>query len=95
MFNKLKQVKDLRAKAKKIQATLAEEVVEETTKGITIRMDGNQNIKSIQIEDHLMNDKIRLESNMTDAMNSTIKKVQKKMAVKLQKMGGLDLPGLS
>ena len=95
MFSKLKQVKDLRSKAKKIQATLAEEMIEETTKGITIRMDGNQKIHSIQFEDHLMNDKTRLEANLVDAMNSTIKKVQKKMAMKLQKMGGLDLPGLS
>jgi len=95
MFNKLKQIKDLREKAKHIQSTLAQEMVEETHRGITIQMDGNQSVKSIRIEDSLLQDKTSLEANLADAINNTIKKVQKKMAMKLQQMGDLDLPGLS
>ena len=34
MFNKLKQIKDLRSKAKEIQSTLSEEIIETDTKGI-------------------------------------------------------------
>lgn len=95
MFNKIKQIKDLRSKAKKMQSALAEEMVEETTKGITIQMDGNQKVHSIKISDDMMHDKARLEAAIIEAINSTIKKVQKKMAMKLQKMGDLDLPGLT
>lgn len=92
MFNKLKQVKDLRAKAKKIQSTLAEEVVENSSKGVTVTMDGNQNIKHLHIDDELMSDKTRLETSIADAVNDTLKKVQKKMAMKLQQSGEIDLP---
>ena len=94
MFNKLKQIKDLRTKAKEIQSTLGEEVVESDTKGIKITMDGNQKVHSVSIPDDMMQDKTRLEAAMTDAMNDSVKKVQKVMAKKLQSMGDLDLPGL-
>ena len=53
------------------------------------------NVDSVKIENDLMSDKTRLESAMIEAINNTVKKVQKKMAMKLQKMGDLDLPGLS
>lgn len=95
MFSKLKQIKDLRDKAKMIQSALAEELIEVEHKGVKIQMDGNQNVKLIHIEDALMSDKIRLQTVLADAMNETVKKVQKAMAMKLQKMGTLDIPGLS
>lgn len=95
MFNKLKQIKDLRSKAKTIQSALAEELIEVNSKGINIKMDGNQKLHSITVADHLMQDKTRLESAMVDAFNESIKKVQRAMAMKLQKMGDLDIPGLS
>ena len=95
MFNKLKQIKDLRSKAKAIQSTLAEEVIETTNKGINITMDGNQKVHTIHIPDDLLADKTRLESALVDAMNDSIKKVQKAMAKKLQNMEGFDMPTLS
>lgn len=94
MFSKLKQIKDLRDKAKTIQAALAQEVVEISHKGITMQMDGNQQVKFVKIDDALLSDKPRLESLLAEAMNEGIKKVQKAMAVKLSKMGDLGLPGL-
>jgi len=95
MFNKLKQIKNLRDKAKVIQSALSEEMVEHSSKGIAIKMDGNQIVKSIVIDEKLLADKARLETALAETMNEIIKKVQKKMALKLQQMGGLDLPGLS
>ena len=95
MFGKLKQIKDLRDKAKMIQGALAEELIEVEHRGVTIQMDGNQTIKSIHLADNLMTDKTKLEVALADALNTTIKKVQKAMAYKLQKMGGLDIPGLT
>jgi len=95
MFGKLKQIKDLRDKAKHIQSTLAEEIIEVQSRGISITMDGNQKIHSIHIPDDLLQNKAKLESSLVDAMNEGIKKVQKAMALKLQKMGDLDFPGLT
>lgn len=95
MFNKLKQIKDLREKAKTMQSALAEELIEAEHKGITIKMDGNQKVHQVSIDESLMNDKTRLESTMTDAINNAVKKVQKAMVSKLQQMGDLDIPGLS
>ena len=94
MFSKLKQIKDLRDKAKQIQSALAEEIIDVEHKGIQLQMDGNQNVKFVRIADDLMSDKARLETAMAETINESVKKVQKAMASKLSKMGNLDLPGL-
>lgn len=95
MFNKLKQIKDLRDKAKEIQSKLAEEMIEHTSGGVTIKMDGNQKVHAVMISDNALENKTKLEQAIADAINETIKKAQKAMAMKLQKMGDFDLPGLS
>jgi DNA-binding protein YbaB len=95
MFSKLKQIKNLRDKAKEIQSALAEEIVDVEYKGIKMQMDGNQKVKFVQISDEMMADKIRLEAAMVELINEGVKKVQKAMATKLSQMGNLDLPGLS
>ena len=95
MFNKLKQIKDLRDKAKKIQAVLGDEMIEHETKGVKITMDGNQKVHTIIVSDELLQDKTRMEAALVDAVNETVKKVQKAMAMKLQQSGDFDFPGLS
>lgn len=95
MFNKLKQIKELRDKAKVIQSALAEEIINIDYKGVSIQMDGNQQVKFVNItDDALLSDKARLQTVLADAMNEGIKKVQKAMAMKLSKMGDLGLPGM-
>ncbi len=94
MFSKLKQIKDLRDKAKIIQGALAEEIIDVELKGVKMQMDGNQHVKFVQISDEMMQDKTRLEAALVDLINDGVKKVQKAMATKLSKMDGLDLPGL-
>lgn len=96
MFNKLKQIKELRDKAKEIQGMLSKEIIDVENKGVAIQMDGNQDVKFVKInDDGLLADKARLEKVLADTMNEGIKKVQKTMALKLSKMGDLGLPGLS
>ncbi len=90
MFNKLKQYKDLRSQAKTMQDALSEETVTQETKGIKITMDGNMKVKSVEIQDNL--DKKSIESNLAEAFNEAVKKAQKKMAQKMQEMGGM--PGM-
>lgn len=86
MFNKLKQIKDLRSQAKMMQSALASETVTHEKNGITITMDGNMTVTKISITDKNRDD---LEKSLAEAYNSTIKEAQKVMAKKMQEMGGL------
>ena len=86
MFNKLKQIKDLRSQAKSMQNTLAQETITAEKHGITIIMDGNMEITKITVSD---NAKANLNDNLKEAFNEAIKKTQKVMAKKMQEMGGL------
>lgn len=88
MFNKLKQFKDMRSKAKTLQNALSEEKIEIENKGITITLDGNQKITSISIRQDLTASQI--ERILPDLLNDGIKKVQKIMVEKMQSMGGMD-----
>lgn len=90
MFNKLKQLKDLRDQAKTMQAMLAQESVTVERSGITIIMNGNLEITSITIKETLDNEKLARE--MKEGVNDAIKKIQRIMATKMQQMGGF--PGL-
>jgi DNA-binding YbaB/EbfC family protein len=97
MFNKLKQVKDMRDQAKKIQGMLAEESVEATAAWgkVKVVMDGNQIVQSVDIDQELLSDKKKLEDAMKDAYNDAVKKAQKKMVDKMRKSGDINLPGLT
>lgn len=90
MFNKLKQLKDLRDQAKTMQSMLAQESVTVERSGITVIMNGNLEITSITIKENLDNEKIARE--MKEAVNDAVKKIQRIMATKMQQMGGF--PGL-
>jgi len=89
MFNKLKQIKDLRSQAKTMQSMLAKEIITEESHGITITMDGNMEVQSVKVADSAKNN---LENNLQTAINDTIKKAQRVMAKKMQEMG--NIPGL-
>ncbi|MCH8049254.1 YbaB/EbfC family nucleoid-associated protein [Patescibacteria group bacterium] len=95
MFNKLKQIKDVRKQAKEMKSAFSEIMV--VGKGahgkVMITIDGNQKVQGVQIDDELNRDKI--EDSVKDAFNDASKKLQKEMAGKMKDMGGLDaLKGL-
>ena len=74
MFNKLKQYNDLRKQANVIKNAMASETIEVSNS-----------------EDFLSKDKKNdLEKEIQSAVAEAIKKVQRKMAMKMQEMGGLD-----
>ena len=91
MFNKLKQFKDLRDKAKTVQNALAQETISEEKNGTKISLNGNLEITNISLNESLS--KSAQEEALKSCFNEAIKKAQKLMAKKLQDMGGL--PGLS
>ncbi|MBI4122638.1 MAG: YbaB/EbfC family nucleoid-associated protein [Parcubacteria group bacterium] len=97
MFNKLKQFKDLRSKAKTLQNALKEEKVELEKGGIRIVMDGNQDVVSYSITDSSLLAPARkrdVEERLKEATNAAIEKTKRVMAQKMQAMGGFENFGL-
>ena len=94
MFNKLKQIQELKSQANEIKKALSSETVEGSALGgnIKITMDGNQEVQKVEINDDLLNNKEKLEQGIKDATNDAIKKVQRVMAQKMASMGGF--PGM-
>lgn len=92
MFNKIKAIKDVRNQAKKIQNTMAEISAEGSAAWgkVSVRIDGNQQILSVKIDDDSMKDKTKLEEALKEAFNDAVKKIQRQMAFKMRDMGGLD-----
>jgi DNA-binding YbaB/EbfC family protein len=95
VFSKLKQIQDLRKKAKELKDGLEkEEVTSESLAGqIKIVMTGNQEIKQISISETLLSPEKKeiLEKGLTEVFERAIKDVQRLMARKIQS-GEINLP---
>lgn len=96
MFNKIKAVQDLRTQANQIKKALEQEIVEGSGAWgkVKIKIDGNQEVKAVEISEEIIGDKAKLENGVKEATNDAIKKVQRVMAQKMSEMGGLNIPGL-
>jgi DNA-binding protein YbaB len=90
MFSKLKQIKELRDQAKKMQNALGTENISVEKNGVKIKMNGNMEITELTVNPDL--NKESLERALKDGVNDAIKQTQKLMAKKMQEMGGF--PGL-
>jgi DNA-binding protein YbaB len=97
MFNKLKQFNDLRKQANDLKTMLAQESVEVENKAVKMVMDGNQEIKSFELKAEMLsaNNKTELEKSIKEAIAESIKKVQRKMAMKMQQSGDFKFPGMN
>jgi hypothetical protein len=96
MFSKIKQIQELKSQANQIKKALAEESAEGSGAWgkIKITMDGNQEVKKVDIADDLLGDKAKLEAGIAEATNDAIKKVQRVMAQKMSSLG-MNFPGLN
>ncbi|PIQ67419.1 hypothetical protein COY25_02965 [Candidatus Uhrbacteria bacterium CG_4_10_14_0_2_um_filter_41_7] len=90
MFNKLKQIKDLRNQAKTMQAQLAEIVVVGKGNGgkIMVTLDGNQVVQGVKVEEGQSTSEI--ENGFKNAMQDATKQLQREMAMKMKDLGGLE-----
>ena len=99
MFEKLKQYKDLRDKAKTIQGKLKEITVHASADGgrVQVVMDGNQQVLGVEIDPDALRIEKReeLQKHITEAMNDAVKKSQMEMAKSLKNTPGFNLPNLS
>ena len=91
MFSKIKAIKDIRDQAKNMQSALEEVVCTGTgaKEKVSISMNGNQRILSIDIDDELISDKAALQKGLIEAFGNVTKDLQKEMAGKMKEMGGL------
>lgn len=91
MFSKLKQIRDLRSRAKQMQGLLAGESATAERAGIKITMDGNMNVTALSVAEGTSRE--ILEQELPRVINEVIKDIQKIMARKMQEAGGI--PGLN
>lgn len=96
MFNKLKQFKDMRDSAKKMQNALSQEstTVRESRDKVVMTLNGNMEMTGLAIDKELLNpnQKEKLQNAIKDAHAQAMKKIQRIMATKMQEMGDLNLP---
>jgi len=93
MFDKAKMLYEL----KKIQSALAKETIEVEAGAVTVRINGEQKIKSVVIDrDKLDVDNLDLlEKNIESAVTQAITQSQQVAAEKMKAIsGGLGIPGL-
>lgn len=97
MFSKLKQIKDLREKAKKAQDVFGKIAVEgEGARGrVKVRLNGNFRVEGVEVDAGLLapDRKKDVENGVKDAVEDAVKKVQKDMAALMRK-GDVELPDL-
>jgi len=95
MLDKIKQLQELKNQAGQIKSALSAETVEGNGASgqVKIIMDGNQEVKRVEISGEILTDKEKLEAAVLAAANDAIKKVQRVMASKLSQMGNFNLPG--
>lgn len=88
MFDKIKQLNDMRRQAQELQKILASEEIVGVSRNdyIKIMMDGNQTIKSVSVSDEIVGNKILLEDSIKQAVENANEKIKQMM---MSKMGGL------
>lgn len=95
MFNKLKQIKDMRDKAKRMQTALKDEIAEGSGGWgkVKVKMSGNQEVLEVVIDPEWLKteDSKKVADAVKEATNDAIKKVQRLMVAKMQKMGELKI----
>jgi DNA-binding protein YbaB len=80
IFDKIKDVNEMRKQAKQIELVLGQELVSGSSSGgkIKITMDGNQAIKSVEVDASIAGDKGEIARHIRSALEDLFKH-QKKM----------------
>lgn len=83
MFNKLKQFKDLRSQAKKMQKKMEEEILEKEKNGVRIKINGSNEILELDIDQEAMDDRNKLAKTIKEVFKDAMKEMQRRMAKKM------------
>jgi DNA-binding protein YbaB len=94
MFDKMKELVEMKKQADRIKRELDASMVEvNEVKGVKIIVNGSQNFQSLEIDETLMKagDKRRLENDLLRSVNAAVQQSQKLAAQKMRAA----MPGLS
>ena len=97
MFDKMKQLMEMKRQADSIKKELESTFVEvEEINGLRIRISGAQKFKGIEFADKFIEsrDKARLEKDVLRCLNAAIKKSQNVAAEKMKSVMPGGLPGM-
>ena len=88
IFDKLKDINEMRKQAKQIELLLAQELVTGQSSGgkIKITIDGNQVVKSVEVDERIAGDKSEVARNIRSALEDLFSKHKK---VLQSKFGGM------
>lgn len=88
MLGKIKDMYKLQKQAKEIKKKLKNIHIEAEEKGVTVTVDGEQEIVSIMISDESMQNKSILEKSIKEAFNKALKKSQEIAANEMKAVMG-------
>jgi DNA-binding protein YbaB len=95
MFDKLKQLNQLRKQAKTIQSELEKIHIEAEESGIKVTINAKQEVISVDIPEEMGTNTANLSRLLVKAFNKATKKSQEVAAEKMKGlMGDLGLPGM-
>ncbi|MFA5059168.1 MAG: YbaB/EbfC family nucleoid-associated protein [Candidatus Omnitrophota bacterium] len=97
MFDKMKQLMEVKSQMEKIKRELEAAILEiSDIRGIKITVNGAQNFKAIQIDPLLLGEsnKQKLEGDLLRAVNIAVVRSQNVAAQKMKAATGLNIPGL-
>lgn len=88
MFDKLKDLNEMRKQAKAMEQLLAAETVTGSSSGgkIKITIDGNQNIKSVEVSPEVVGDKSEVARHIRSALEDLFKQHRKMLQSKFGNM---------
>lgn len=90
LFDKLKDVNEMRKQAKQIEMMLGSEEVMGKSSGekIKITIDGNQKVKSVEVSDSIVGDRGEIARNIREALEDLNAKHKKMLQSKFGNMMG-------
>ena len=90
MFNKIKQIKDMRDQSKQMKAMLDEIIIVGQGMGgkVMITVNGSHETLGVKVDEAL--DRSKIEAGVKDALNDVNSKLQVELMKKMKEMGGLD-----
>ena len=88
LFDQLKDINQMRQQAKQMQLMLANEQVTGQSKDAMIRIiiDGNQNVKSVEVMDEIVGDRKKIAQGIREAIGDMNENYKKLMADKFGNM---------
>lgn len=95
MFDKAKDLYKLQKQAKDIKKQLKNTHIEAEQNGVTIIINGEQNVIKVEVNEEAVQDRKQLGKSLEECFNKAIKKSQQ-IGADLMKdvMGGMNFPGL-